>query len=264
MLLVATTVSGQKILNGDLNHDGKIDIADVTAIVDVAIGRSQAEEFIIAAPLDIAPHEYVDLELPSGTLWATCNVGATNPEDYGDYFAWGETEGFYSGKMDFSWSTYKYYKINGNVEGLTKYCTDSRYGYEGFTDSLTVLAFTDDAATANWGWEWRTPTFEQIEELFNYVYTHYEITTMNGVPGLKIISYMNEESIFLPAPGFYDYMNIFFGNQIGTYWSRTCENGSQKFAHTLYFDSYEFEPYELLTRTCSRYEAHSVRPVRNK
>ena len=152
MLLVATTVSGQKILNGDLNHDGKIDIADVTAIVDVSIGRSQAEEFIIAAPLDIAPHEYVDLELPSGTLWATCNVGATNPEDFGDYFAWGETEGVNSGKHDFEWSTYKYYKINGNVEGLTKYCSNSRYGYEGFTDSLTVLAFTDDAATANWGW----------------------------------------------------------------------------------------------------------------
>ena len=77
-------------------------------------------------------HEYVDLGLPSGTLWATCNVGADTPEGYGYYFAWGETQQ----KEAYNWSTYKY--SHGNSDLLTKYCSVSELGYEGFTDSLTV------------------------------------------------------------------------------------------------------------------------------
>lgn len=76
---------------------------------------------------------YVDLGLPSGTLWATCNVGADTPEGYGDYFAWGETQP----KTTYNWSTYRY--CNGDYVKLTKYCGNSSYGYNGFTDDLTVL-----------------------------------------------------------------------------------------------------------------------------
>ena len=93
-------------------------------------------------------HEYVDLGLPSGTLWATCNIGANTPEEYGDYFAWGETQT----KDTYSWSTYQY--ANGTFwqdPQLTKYCTDANYGYNGFTDNLTTLQASDDPATANWG-----------------------------------------------------------------------------------------------------------------
>ena len=100
-------------------------------------------------------HEYVDLGLPSGTLWATCNVGAETPEGYGDYFAWGETEL----KTTYNLSTYKY--TNGSYDQLTKYCSNSSYGYNGFTDTLTVLLPEDDAATANWGDGWCMPTADQ-------------------------------------------------------------------------------------------------------
>ena len=106
-------------------------------------------------------HEYVDLGLPSGLLWATCNVGATSPEDYGDYFAWGETQP----KDTYEWSTYQY--CNGSYNTLTKYCSNSSYGYNGFTDNLTTLLPEDDAATANWGGNWRMPTKEEFQELYN-------------------------------------------------------------------------------------------------
>ena len=88
-------------------------------------------------------HVYIDLGLPSGALWATCNVGADNPEDYGDYFAWGETQP----KDSYSWDNYLY---GSGYNQLTKYCYDSYYGYNGFADTLTVLLPEDDAVTANW------------------------------------------------------------------------------------------------------------------
>ncbi len=109
--------------------------------------------------------DYVDLGLPSGTLWATCNVGASKPEEYGDYFAWGET----TPKSTYYWSTYKWCK--GSETTMTKYCTRSDYGYNGFTDNLTELQPEDDAATANWGSVWKMPSYAQFSELFNSSYT---------------------------------------------------------------------------------------------
>ena len=106
-------------------------------------------------------HDYVDLGLPSSLLWATCNVGADSPGDYGDYFAWGET----STKSSYDMDTYKYCK--GSYDTQTKYCNDSSYGYSGFTDELTVLESSDDAATANWGGSWRMPTHAEWKELCN-------------------------------------------------------------------------------------------------
>ena len=100
-------------------------------------------------------HEYVDLGLPSGLLWATCNVGADAPEDYGDYIAWGET----TPKTTYNWSTYQY--CMGSYNTLTKYCNKTSFGYNGFTDNLTTLLPEDDAATANWGSGWRMPTEEE-------------------------------------------------------------------------------------------------------
>ena len=106
-------------------------------------------------------HEWVDLGLSSGLKWATCNVGATAPEGYGDYFAWGET----SPKSNYAWSTYKY--CNGSDYTMTKYCTESSYGYNGFTDGKTILELSDDAARANWGGKWRMPTQAEQDELIN-------------------------------------------------------------------------------------------------
>ncbi len=158
-------------------------------------------------------HDFVDLGLPSGTKWATCNVGATDPEDYGDYFAWGET----TIKETYSWSTYKY--CNGSATTLTKYCNNSSYGNEGFTDTLTTLEAGDDAATANWGVGWRMPTREEMNELYSNC--TYEWTTQNGVSGEKFTG-PNGNSIFLPAAGYRNGTEFVSANSIGNgfYWSR--------------------------------------------
>ena len=144
-------------------------------------------------------HDYVDLGLPSGTLWATCNVGADKPEGFGDYFAWGET----SPKTSYNWSTYQYC-FGGSVDNdrcntLTKYCDNSQYGYNGFTDSLTTLQAIDDAATVNWGNGWRTPSSNEWIEL--YYNTTSTMTTQNGVWGRLFIA-NNNMSLFLPAAGY--------------------------------------------------------------
>lgn len=158
-------------------------------------------------------HDYVDLGLPSRTLWATCNIGATKPEAYGNYYAWGET----TTKSDYSWSTYKYCKGSNNT--LTKYCTLSSNGYNGFTDGQKTLLPEDDAATANWGSNWRMPGGSQIRELIDTTYTTTIWTTLNGVYGRKITSKINGNSIFLPAAGFQKGTTR-KDSTYGYYWSR--------------------------------------------
>ena len=139
-------------------------------------------------------HEYVDLGLPSGTLWATCNVGAANPWDYGDYFAWGET----TTKSSYWWDSYTYCR-DGDYNKLTKYCTESDYGYNGFTDNKRKLEKTDDAATANWGSDWCMPTIEQFQELTGKC--SWTWTTLNDKKGYNVKG-QNGKSIFLPAAGY--------------------------------------------------------------
>ena len=95
--------------------------------------------------------------------WATCNVGATKPEEYGDYFAWGETDP----KSTYDWSTYKY--CNGSSSTLTKYNTDNS---QGTVDNKTTLDLSDDAARANWGDSWRMPTDAELTELRSNVLGH--------------------------------------------------------------------------------------------
>ncbi len=164
------------------------------------------------------PSSYVNLDLPTGTLWATCNVGASNPEDSGDYFAWGETEPYdENGKTTFTWKTYKWCKDSN--KSITKYCTKSDYGYEGFIDNKTELDLDDDAAYVNCGPAWRMPSKEQFEELINSSYTTTTWTIQNGVYGRKITSKKNNNSIFLPAAGYYE--SSFGDTSQGFYRSRT-------------------------------------------
>ena len=196
-------------------------------------------------------HEYVDLGLPSGTLWATCNVGASKPEEYGDYFAWGET----TPKSTYNWSTYKW--CNGSRTTMTKYCTQSEYGYNDFTDNLTELQPADDAATANWGSGWQMPSSAQIEELYNSSYTTTEWTQQNGVNGRKITSKSNGNSIFLPAAGYRYDTRLGQAGSYGYYWSRPLNAGDSGRAYYLSFYSGGID--------CSngyRYYGRSVRPVR--
>ena len=147
----------------------------------------------------INDHEWIDLNLPSGTLWATCNVGANKPEAYGDYFAWGEIET----KSVYNWDTYAYYSDSF----LTKYTG---------LDGLKTLQSSDDVATQEWGSGWRMPTKEQWVELYNN--TAHEWTTLNGVNGRMFMS-CNGGKLFFPAAG--DYWAGDFNNagSYGYYWS---------------------------------------------
>ncbi len=175
--------------------------------------------------------EYVDLGLPSGTKWATCNVGASKPEEYGDYFAWGET----TPKSTYDWSTYRW--CNGSSITMTKYCTQSDYGYNGFTDNLTELQPEDDAATANWGSGWRMPSYGQFSELFNSSYTTSEWTTLNGVYGYKVTSKSNGNSIFLPAAGYRWNDELIYAGSYGYYWSSSLDPNYGSGAYYLDFRS---------------------------
>lgn len=154
--------------------------------------------------------DWVDLDLPSGLLWATRNVGATSPEDYGDYFAWGETQ---TKESYYTWSTYRY--CNGDYDQLTKYCNNSYHGYNGFTDGLTTLQPGDDAATANYGG--RTPTQAEWQELIDNTTSQW--TTINGVNG-RCLTGSNGNSLFLPATGYrVDSSFISYAGNYGNYWS---------------------------------------------
>ena len=128
--------------------------------------------------------------MPSGTLWATCNIGANSPEEYGDYFAWGET----APKDDYNWSNYKW--CNGVYQTPTKYCDKSYAGYNGFVDNKTELDPEDDAACVNWGPSWRMPTTEQEKELYEKCSSSW--TVRDGVNGRLFIG-PNGNILFLPA-----------------------------------------------------------------
>ena len=194
-------------------------------------------------------HAYVDLGLTSGTLWATMNVGATSPEDYGDYFAWGEVTGYDSGKTSFSWSNYKY--CNGSSSSMTKYCTSSGYGS---VDNKTELELSDDAARQNWGGSWRMPSEEQFKELVNEC--TWKWTTQNGVYGYRVSSKKNSNSVFFPAAG-YRGASLDLAGSDGNYWSRSLYESYSSGAYHLGFRSSDVNP----SYYGSRYYGQSVRPV---
>ena len=155
--------------------------------------------------------EAVDLGLPSGLKWASCNVGTTTPEGYGNYYAWGEVKT----KANYSWLTYKYAKKDR--EKLTKYCTNSTYGYNGFVDNKNTMELGDDVAYATWGGTWRMPTNTEWSELLNNC--TWTWTTQNNVNGYLVKSNTNSNSIFLPAAGCYKGTALNDAGSIGYYWS---------------------------------------------
>jgi uncharacterized protein (TIGR02145 family) len=172
-------------------------------------------------------HEYVDLGLPSGLLWAICNLGANTPEEYGDYFAWGETQP----KDNFNWSTYVH--CMGSDITLTKYCNNSSFGYNGFTDNLTTLLPEDDAATANWGNNWRMPTKTEWRELFTK--TTVTWTTQNGVSGYRFTA-SNGNTLFLPSTGCRYNDHLFYAGSHAYYWSSSLYTDPNDAWH-FYIDS---------------------------
>ena len=190
---------------------------------------------------------YVDLGLPSGLLWADCNLGATTPEGYGDYYAWGEV----TTKENYSWNNYIW--CNGSDRSLTKYCDNSSYGYNGFTDTLTTLQPSDDVATAVLGNGARIPTMDEWNELRNN--TTIEWTTRNGVAGRKFTA-ANGNSIFLPAAGLWDPELGYTGS--GNYWSSSLFTGRPGTARRCIFSSMLYPEVDRTDRYCGL----SVRAVR--
>lgn len=170
-----------------------------------------------------AGHEYVDLGLPSGTLWATCNLGATSPEQYGDFYAWGETTGYSSLDRTFDWTTYTL--CSGTATSLTKYCTDSSYGT---VDNQTTLDLSDDAANQIWGGAWHIPTDAQLTELRENTTLTNE--TINGIAGRRLTSKLNGNSIFMPFTGYFE--NAEYKNEgvYGNYWSASTNGKNQAYA----------------------------------
>lgn len=192
--------------------------------------------------------EYVDLGL--SVKWATFNVGATRPEEYGDYYAWGETET----KTNYSWSTYKY--CNGSATALTKYCNKSSYGNNGFTDTKTTLDPEDDVAHVKWGGDWRMPTQAESEELLNNC--DWSWITQNGVNGWKVTSRVDSSrSIFLPATGFRNGTHLSSVGTHGYWWLSSLDTDYSYFAGLLYFyvDQYHITSHENRVCGCP------VRPV---
>ena len=207
-------------------------------------------------------YEYVDLGLPSGLQWATCNVGATTPEGYGNYYAWGET----APKDPYTWSNYKW--CNGstlNDAKLTKYCNDS-FGQDGFKDNKTVLDLEDDAANVNWGGKWRMPTDAEWTELRNNcTWTWTSDYNGTGVAGRIVTSKNNSNSIFLPAAGYRDNYknNTVDGNSKGHYWSSSL-NDYSKAAMEVFFDESKvsrysyYRPYGLPIRPVLMLTTYSI------
>lgn len=188
----------------------------------------------------------VDLGL--SVKWASCNVGAESPEDYGSYFAWGETEV----KDDYAPFGYKFRTGTGMT--LTKYCTENYYGN---VDNKTVLDPVDDTATASWGNDWRMPTLDEMKELINEC--TWSWTTQNGVNGY-VVTGPNGNSIFLPAAGRRDRMSkeISGHGWSGDYWSATLGEDNSWNACWLFFS----DGTKPGCNTHARYNGFSVRPVK--
>ena len=206
-----------------------------------------------------SPVEYVDLGLPSGLKWAKCNLGASKPSDYGDYYAWGET----APKTDYTWATYKWMQAGqSDWKHITKYTIadgqgegiwyDSAGAFIG--DNKTVLDAADDAATQQLGSPWRMPTVDEQEELITKC--TWTWTTQDGVNGCQVKG-PNGNAIFLPAAGYRDESGLIEAGSWGYY----CSN-------SLYTLSYHtrglcFDSTGLITNFARRrYYGFTVRPVR--
>ncbi len=217
-------------------------------VTKFAISTIDSIDFVIDNSRLENGYQAIDLGLPSGTLWATCNVGATAPEEYGDYFAWGET----TTKSSYSWSTYKY---GTSLSNLTKYNSDESCG---IVDNKTALDLEDDAAAVNWGGDWCMPTLDEIKELNNNCTTVWTTDyNSTGVAGRIVISKLNGNSIFLPAAGYRSSLSLYDDGSDGDYWSSSLNTKGPGYAHSLCFDSDYYEWSNGLIR----YYGRSVRAV---
>ncbi len=214
----ANSVSNATV-QGDVNSDGTVSLADLPTLIDIVLGKGgdvcisdvdgdgiwDLWDIGLLSDILLGKPAYVDLGLTSGTLWATCNVGASQPEGYGDYFAWGET----TPKDEYT---------------LENYIEPTAQGYD-------MLDLACDAAYVNWGDKWCMPTWEQMEELMNEC--AWTWTQQNGADGYRVEG-PNGNSIFLPAAG-----KAGYPGGSGSYWNNLRYDES--FAQALYFNVNDFQ-----------------------
>ena len=211
------------------------------------VENTDGEDDDPVTPPSTAPEGVEAVDLGLSVLWASCNVGAESPEEYGGYYAWGEIEE----KAEYDWSTYKW--CDGDYDALTKYCTNSRYGT---ADNRSVLIPEDDVAHVEWGGNWRMPTLSEFEELAEEC--TWVWTTVDGVNGSKVTG-PNGNSIFLPAAGFCYGKKVHDQGDEGYYWCATSDSEYSPAAYYLGTASAGYVTFEYF-----RYNGHSVRPVTNK
>ena len=194
--------------------------------------------------------EYVDLELPSGTLWATMNVGASKPSDYGLYFQWGDTKGYAAdqvgkedGKKIFSkyWDDYKWYKSGSEIE--------DNVTFKKYTTTGATLELEDDAANVHMGGDWHMPTPNQFQELIDN--TIHFWTTLDGVNGMRFTSKTDTSKfIFIPATGFAIDGLIIGIERCGFVWSNMLNSIHNDSGQELGFISFGANLYAYLSRCC--------------
>lgn len=227
LLIISTGVSAQNrvhvtMKDGTMNN---IFVSDIESVTWEEMDYSGANG-----------HEYIDLGL--SVMWATCNLGATVPEEYGDYFAWGETEPYYNNEEwnpdtspGYCWESYKWCEGSFlTYYRLTKYCTNERIGE---VDSLTVLQSEDDAASVNWGGAWRLPSHIEMDELCHKCI--WEQVERNGIEGF-VITGPNGNNIFMPMAGELRYTSRGYSGHSGAYWTSSIHLSNSAIACSLDFN----------------------------
>jgi hypothetical protein len=234
--------AGIDMVNANCNLDTEVNISDVIALINYLSTNMWPDTPVV-------DENYVDLGLPSGTLWATRNVGAENPEDCGDYFAWGETEP----KDYYHASTYIWCNVVDGKIKLTKYCNKAANGYEEFTDDKLVLDPEDDAARANYP-NGQMPSPEQLDELIQNC--TWEWTQVNGMNG-QMITGPNGNTMFLPATGYRSQSKVYSVGTHGSYWLNCISDMAPLNGRKIYVASGTFN-----INSSSRQLGYTVRAVR--
>lgn len=186
------------------------------------------------------------IDLGLSVKWGSCNLGASKPEEFGNYYAWGETEP----KDDYSWETYKWGM--GTNDTFTKYCTNRSYGYNGFTDGRTELMAEDDAATIALGGKWRMPTGDELKELVDKC--TWTLTSQNDVKGY-LVTGPSGNSIFLPGAGMKRYTAVLYLGE-PTYWASSLYKDDTKSARYIGINN-----NKIWFSGSLRWYGYSIRPV---
>ena len=255
VLPVIPPTCGENVFSETNNAPIYVPAQSINEYKTAEVWSSYADRIIAMAPVP----EAVDLGL--SIKWASFNLGATKPEEYGDYYAWGEAEPYYSSQdpliwnegkeAGYDWPSYKYC-MGTEAYSMTKYCTDSHYG-NGYSDTKIVLDPEDDAAHVNLGGNWRMPTDAEWTELReNCTWTWI---TQNGVNG-RLVTAINGNSIFLPAAGCRDFTDLNLVGLFGDYWSSSLDTNSPFSAWDGSFGSGDVRRSSLI-----RSHGYSVRPV---